>query len=360
MDFSNVNMPDILKNGMKNKFQDFPHFDFEDFIGQLFKNNGYEVVETPRTGDYGADLILTKSEEKIAVQIKRYAQDNKVGVQEMNQVIGAKDFYKCGRAMIITTSSFSNSGKKLASETSTELWDWDKLQKYICDTYLEGKDYYAYFGDSLKTEEGEKSFEFEITDLKYQTPMQKIGPATLVSAKMINITNRNIYVLLGIPTFISVKNQQVEACFWFEGYFNNGVVYAGSSVQLAFMFRPEQVPSVKEGDRFIFKWVEDEKEFHSYDLRVTPETVQKGLCYVVTMCYGAHSPEYEEMIFFRDNILGRYKIGNSIIKVYYRVGGHLAEYLKRNEVAKTISRFILKIILIPVKRWNRRSRNIFR
>lgn len=367
MDFSNINMPDILKSGMKNKFQDFPHFDFEDFIGQLFKDNGYEVVETPRTGDYGADLIISKSEEKIAVQVKRYAQDNKVGVQDMNQVIGAKDFYKCNKAMIITTSSFSNSGKKLADETSTELWDWDKLQKYICDTYLEGKDYYSYFRDSSKSDSAQKTLGFEITDVEFNVPVQEMKVLfTFFVVKVINRTDKNINLAFQHPTLITVENRQVDASKWESGHFGQGVIYAGCSVVYMPGFRGDMVRSVHEGDKIIFKWLTEEEKLqeHTYDYRMLksfpPAPVQqKSSCYVVTMCYGAHSAEYEEMIFFRDNILRRYKIGNNIIKVYYRVGGHLAEYLKQNKVAKTISRFILKIILIPVKRWNRGFRNIF-
>lgn len=356
MDFSKMNIQDILKSGMKNKFQDFPPFDFEDFIGQLFKDNGYEVMKTPRTGDYGADLILTKSGEKIAVQIKRYLPENKVGVQEINQIIGAKDFYKCNKAMIITTSSFSKSGATLATKTSTELWDWDKLQKRICDTYLDGKDYYSYFGDSSKRDEAKISFEFKFTKAQFGQIMQKVGSCTLIYAYITNATDRNIYVQLGYPTFISADNRQTDACGHYTGYFNQGVVYAGASVEVAFIFRTEQVPFIRKGDRLIFKWFEDvpgaNPERHTFDM-VIPKSMGKSSCYVVTMCFGKSSQEYLDMVVFRERVLRTCIVGRGIIDLYYKLGGFLADRLRRNRTAKRISRFLLKSILIFVRWCNR-------
>jgi hypothetical protein len=363
VDFSKINIRDILKSAMKNKFQDLPHFDFEDFIGQLFKDNGYEVMKTPRSGDYGADLILTKSGEKIAVQIKRYLPENKVGVQDINQIIGAKDFYKCNKAMIITTSSFSKSGKALATETSTELWDWDKLQRYICDTYLEGKDYYTYYGDLSKSDSPQKTVEFEVTDVAFNVPVEKkIGLVTVFAVKVINRTERNINLMLfPLPTLITVENRQVEASAWDNNYFGHGVIYAGCTVVYMPMFRGDLVPSVHEGDRIIFKWLEaDSGQEYTRDYRMsrsfTPTPAKKSSCYVVTICYGTHSTEYKEMMLFRDDTLSKNKMGVLIINLYYRVGGFFARHLQQSEITKRLSRFLIKVILIFVRRLNRRHK----
>lgn len=345
---------------MKNKFQDFPPFDFEDFIAQLFKDNGYDVEKTPSSGDYGADILMAKSGEKIAVQVKRYAPDNKVGVQEINQVVGAKDFYKCDKAMIISTSSFSKRGKALAGETSTELWEWDKLQKYICDTYLDGKDYYAYFGDSPDKKGTEKTLQFEVTDVGFESTFhQKPGIFTVFVVNVTNQTDRNIDVILGLPTLITTSKHQVDAIIYDNQHFIKGVIYAGSSVFALFGFQGDLVPTVNEGDRLIFKWGEDEERFHTLDYKIpksfapTPSTPPKGSsCYIVTMCFGADSPEYREMIIFRDNILRRYRIGGWMISFYYEVGGYLAAWLRQIGIAKRLSRWMLKIPLMLIKQLN--------
>ena len=77
MDFSKTNIQDILFSGIKNRFSDFSPYDFEDFIAQLFKDNGYDVEGTNYSGDYGADVITSKNGIKTAIQVKRYSKTNK-------------------------------------------------------------------------------------------------------------------------------------------------------------------------------------------------------------------------------------------------------------------------------------------
>ena len=107
MDFNRENIIKILFPSIKNRFSDFSPYDFEDFIAQLFKDNGYNVEGTNYSGDFGADVIINKNGVKTCIQVKRYSASNKVGVKEINQIIGARDYYKCDKAMVITTSDFS-------------------------------------------------------------------------------------------------------------------------------------------------------------------------------------------------------------------------------------------------------------
>lgn len=255
MDFSKIKIISILESGLSNRFQDFPATHFEDFIAQLFRDNGYIVQQTPYSGDFGADLIINKS---IAVQVKRYAKDNKVGVQDINQVIGAKEYYKCSSTMIITTSLFTEAGKELAAKTKTILWDWNKLYDCICKTYLEGKNHYDYFNIGKKDVNYDNDFSFNVTKTSYED-MKRIGPCTLIYAKMKNLTNRNINVTLILPTFISKENYQHDAIYWFTGYFSEGTIYAGCEIEMSFMFKTDQIRIVKDGDRILFKWYEDVK-----------------------------------------------------------------------------------------------------
>ena len=121
MEFNKSNITKLLFSGIKNKFSDFSPYDFEDFIAQLFKDNSYQVEGTNYTGDYGADVIVIKDNIKIAIQVKRYKESNKVGVKDINQIIGARDYYNCNKAMVITTSDFTNPGRKLSNKTNVEL-----------------------------------------------------------------------------------------------------------------------------------------------------------------------------------------------------------------------------------------------
>lgn len=47
---------------------------FEEYLGSIFGDLGYAVDLTPASGDFGADLILSKDGNRIAVQAKQYAK----------------------------------------------------------------------------------------------------------------------------------------------------------------------------------------------------------------------------------------------------------------------------------------------
>lgn len=104
-------------------------FDFETYMAKHFKRKGYKVINTPKTGDYGADLILTKRMKKSVVQIKRY--NGKVGVKAIQEVIAAKSYYNAKNAYVVSNSFFTNSAITLAKKTNVKLIDRKKLQKII-------------------------------------------------------------------------------------------------------------------------------------------------------------------------------------------------------------------------------------
>ena len=100
---------------------------FEEYCKIKFEELGYQAKTTPKTHDYGADLILKKRGCKTAVQCKRY--NAKIGIAAIQQAIGAKGFYKTDRAMVVTNSFFTQSAKDLARANDVELWDRNKIRQ---------------------------------------------------------------------------------------------------------------------------------------------------------------------------------------------------------------------------------------
>jgi len=179
MEFSEVDIQEVLKHSLPKRFQDISPTDFEGFIAQLFSDLGFDVEQTPYSGDFGADLIVRKFEKCTTVQVKRYADTNKVGVHDVNQIIGAKAYYKCDMSMIITTSDFTNPALRLIEEVNIKKWNWDDLHKNIRDTYLDGKDIYAFFPELITNIE-EGMLELEITKIDYNIQMETGGLYTLM------------------------------------------------------------------------------------------------------------------------------------------------------------------------------------
>lgn len=99
--------------------------EFEVFLLAHFKNVGYSGDTTPKTQDYGADLILTKNGEKLVVQAKRW--NYKVGIEAVQQILGAKSYYKASKCLVITNNFFTPNAKNLADSSDVELWDRNKL-----------------------------------------------------------------------------------------------------------------------------------------------------------------------------------------------------------------------------------------
>lgn len=99
--------------------------EFEEFLLAHFNNLGYKGDTTAKTKDYGADLILTKDNEKIVVQAKRWIK--KVGIEAVQQIIGAKAYYKASKCIVISNNYFTQNAVNLAKSSNVELWDRKKL-----------------------------------------------------------------------------------------------------------------------------------------------------------------------------------------------------------------------------------------
>ena len=109
--------------------------EFEDYLDGLFTAMGYLVKQTPATGDFGGDLILTRNERRIVVQAKRW--QGTVGVDAVQEALSGKSFYGCQDAWVVTNSTFTIKASELAFKTGVSLIDRKGLSKMIGD--LQGK-----------------------------------------------------------------------------------------------------------------------------------------------------------------------------------------------------------------------------
>jgi len=106
--------------------------EFEEFLLVHFKQLGYKVRLTPVTGDYGADLVLEKEGITTVVQAKRWGQ--KVGIDAVQQILGAMGYYKASKAIVITNSYCSENAHVLANSNNIDIWNRDTLQEFMKKT----------------------------------------------------------------------------------------------------------------------------------------------------------------------------------------------------------------------------------
>lgn len=93
--------------------------EFEEFLAGIFRTQGYAIELTPTTGDYGADLILSKDGQRAAVQAKRYA--GSVGVQAVQEALSGRAYYHCQAAWVITTGTFTTNALELAQKSGVKM-----------------------------------------------------------------------------------------------------------------------------------------------------------------------------------------------------------------------------------------------
>jgi HJR/Mrr/RecB family endonuclease len=105
--------------------------EFELFLKWLFEEIGFKVELTKIVADSGVDLVLSKDDEKIAVQAKRYRREIKVSNNTILKTHGGRDIYGCSKSIVVTTSYFTPQAVNDAKKLNVELWDRDSLSAKI-------------------------------------------------------------------------------------------------------------------------------------------------------------------------------------------------------------------------------------
>lgn len=98
---------------------------FEEYLGHLFRSQGYRVKVTRASGDYGADLVLEKANFRIVVQSKRYSKN--VGLKAIQEIQAAKAYYDASEAWVISNRDYTDAAIALAKSNRVRLIDRSEL-----------------------------------------------------------------------------------------------------------------------------------------------------------------------------------------------------------------------------------------
>jgi restriction system protein len=119
----------ILSSGIK-EIDVMEGEEFERFLGTLFEQLGCIVQYTPKSNDYGADLILTNTlGRKLVIQAKRYGKN--VGLEAVQQAKAAEYHYNASQSIVITNRDFSDNARELARTTKVVLMNREGLIELI-------------------------------------------------------------------------------------------------------------------------------------------------------------------------------------------------------------------------------------
>ncbi|WP_406944157.1 restriction endonuclease [Halobacillus sp. SY10] len=123
--YNNLSNNSNQLNDLMEEIDSMSGIQFETVLSHLFRSEGYDVKRTPKSRDYGADLVLRKGSDVIVVQAKR--SSNHIGISAVNEIVGASGYYKANKKWVITNQFYTNAAIVQAHKNKVKLLDRDDL-----------------------------------------------------------------------------------------------------------------------------------------------------------------------------------------------------------------------------------------
>jgi restriction system protein len=118
-----------------NRLTDISWKQFEQWIGEAFRRQGFSITENETKGpDGGIDLVLRKDGEKHLVQCKQW-RARKVGVTVIRELYGVMAAEGAAGGFVVTTGQFTEETKRFAGGRNIQLLDGTDLRRWM-DTYV--------------------------------------------------------------------------------------------------------------------------------------------------------------------------------------------------------------------------------
>ncbi|HEY4864324.1 MAG TPA: restriction endonuclease [Candidatus Dormibacteraeota bacterium] len=100
---------------------------FEDFIAEIYREEGYLVEQTARgRADGGYDLVLLREKTSVLVQCKHWLV-YKVSVPRVRELAGAMQKVGATGGVFVTTGAFTKAAREFATGMAIELVDGEAL-----------------------------------------------------------------------------------------------------------------------------------------------------------------------------------------------------------------------------------------
>lgn len=120
-------------------FVDLDWEEFEGLVAAVWTEFGYVTELTPPGSDGGVDVYAEREipfQERVAIQVKKYAPENKIGVSEIREYSALSRRQDIDIVVVVTTSSFSPAAGSEAFELGVKLVDGDQFKQVVAATDL--------------------------------------------------------------------------------------------------------------------------------------------------------------------------------------------------------------------------------
>lgn len=106
-------------------------YEFETIVADLFRQEGYSVVQTAKTGDGGKDIILRRDNKIFFVECKRYHRDNLIDTPTLRRFLGTMVAERADAGFFVTTSDFNPNAREFAAQNRITGINGDKLTQAL-------------------------------------------------------------------------------------------------------------------------------------------------------------------------------------------------------------------------------------
>lgn len=104
------------------------HREFEYFIADLWRRQGYNAHLTQQSGDGGADVIADNDSERVAIEAK-WRSGGTIGPSTVRQIGGVATREGFDRGVVVTNRDFSDAAYREANQMGVKLINGDQLRE---------------------------------------------------------------------------------------------------------------------------------------------------------------------------------------------------------------------------------------
>ncbi|MGH2350622.1 MAG: restriction endonuclease [Chloroflexota bacterium] len=117
----------IEPRGVRSLLEGLAQEAFEAWVGDRFRDLGYDVRVTPFQGDHGADLLVTRAGETVVVQCK-HRPAGAIGEPVLRDLFGAMHHFGAARAILVTTGRLTPAARDWLQGKPMDAWGARDLQ----------------------------------------------------------------------------------------------------------------------------------------------------------------------------------------------------------------------------------------
>ncbi len=361
--------------------QSIEPIEFENLVKDLLIKMGFHAVTTKASGDGGIDILATNEQPilsgKYIIQCKRYTTGNNIGEPTIRELFGVMHAENANKGILVTTSDFSKQAIIFAQDKAIELINGKELIKLFAKYFTEIDDKYIATDISNNISIGE--FDNSFLGIEWGSKIAELtGFVCIYEAEDENIkhyrrlNDKNTFGGAAIerPYYYFNSNRFWSVMMRFNQWKNFEIIlnylintlgkpseepegitieykWAGKNVDIALRYYPNEAGTgvVELNNMTIFRKLLNKKQYKPI---ATQESKQ---CFIATVIYESKwAFQVMELQKWRDSYLSKGWFGQQFIKLYYKIGPYIAEYVEDKRLLKKILKRGLDMVVVLVRK----------